>query len=235
MSQIALILAGGFLLAFIALLFYFTRLVNKGYMPALRQIRAFERLAGLSGRAVEKGCTLHLSPGVGGLANETAVDTLAGMAVVDYFAQQPATPPIVSTADPLTMLLGQDRLAVEPTQNVRWLAPGPTAYAAGVVSLLAREKVEATVMIGSFGEEYLLMGEAAAQYSVTHIGGTGVPTTLPFIFVSADETLLGEEIYAAGAYLRKRPLEIGSLLAEDSLRWVIAFLIIGGIIASSLS
>jgi hypothetical protein len=46
---------------------------------------------------------------------------------------------------------------------------------------------------------------------------------------------MGEEIYAAGAYLQRRPAHIGSLAAQDMLRWLVALFILGGIVLASLS
>lgn len=90
-------------------------------------------------------------------------------------------------------------------------------------------------MVGSFGDEYLLMGETAARQGMAHIGGTSNPNTLPFIYASAQETLLGEEIYAAGAYLQKRPAHLGSLAAQDLMRWLVALFMLAGIVIASVS
>jgi hypothetical protein len=248
MGQEPLVLAVVFLLVFVALLFYFTTRTTAGRLPVLRRIRAFEVLKGFTGRAIEAGRALHLSLGVGSVANETTADSLAGLSVLDYLAQQAANtgvPPTVSMADPTVMLFAQNALraahaddpdAVEEAyRNIRWIAPQPAAYAAGVMSLLSIEQAEANVMVGSFGDEYLLMGETAARRGTGHIGGTSDPNTLPFIYASAEETLLGEEIYAAGAYLQQRPSHIGSLIAQDTMRWVIALFILTGILLASLS
>jgi hypothetical protein len=152
--------------------------------------------------------------------------------------------PIVSMADPTVMLFAQNVVrsaqANKPYdletgyRQVRWIAPQPAAYAAGVMSLLSLDDVEANVMVGAFGDEYLLMGETAARRNIAHIGGASNPNTLPLIYVSAQEALFGEEIYAAGAYLQRRPSHIGSLLAQDTLRWGIALAILGGVVISSL-
>jgi hypothetical protein len=80
----------------------------------------------------------------------------------------------------------------------------------------------ANVMVGSFGDEYLLMGEAGARQGVHQIVGAADPSTLPFVYASADEALLGEEMFAGGAYTRRLPIQIGSLLTEDWARWAIA-------------
>jgi hypothetical protein len=47
--------------------------------------------------------------------------------------------------------------------------------------------------------------------------------------------LLGEEIYAAGAYLQQKPAHLGSLMSQDAMRWLVFLIILIGIIFSSLS
>lgn len=236
-----------FLLIFVTALYFFTLQVRGGRVPILRRIQAFDLLKGLPGRAIEAGREVHLSLGVGSVVNETTADSLAGLAVLNYLAEQAATTgvsPAISMADPTVMLFAQNALraahannserAEEAYQNIRWIASQPAAYAAGVTSLLNIDQVEANIMVGNFGDEYLLMGETAAQQGIAHIGGTSNPNTLPFIYASAQETLLGEEIYAAGAYLQKRPGHVASLVTQDLMRWLIALLILGGIILASV-
>lgn len=242
MLQNPVVLAAIFLVAFAGLTYYFTVRTALGHKPTLRPIQAFETLKGLMGRAIETGRALHISVGVGGVANETTADTLAGLSVLRYLARQSAptgVPPTISMADPAVMLMAQNvvRAAHAETpdnlpqayRHIRWVAPQPSAYAAGVMNILDMDEVEATVMVGSFGDEYLLMGETAARRGMAHIGGASHPNTLPFVYVSAEEILMGEEIYAAGAYLEKEPTHIASLLTQDTMRWLIALLILGGI------
>jgi hypothetical protein len=238
MSQISLTIPFLFLLIFVALILLFSRQVRAGQWPILRQIRAFEALKGLTGRAIEAGRGLHLSLGLGRLTNETTADSLAGLSILHYLSRQAAVtgaPPTVTMADPTVLLLAQNVTRAthldnpggleEAFHNIRWIAPQPAAYAAGVMNVIEIDRTEANVMVGHFADEYLLMGETATRRGISHIGGTSDPNTLPFIYASADETLLGEEIYAAGAYLQKAPAHIGSLIAQDTLRTLIAWLI----------
>lgn len=235
------------LLIFVVAIYFFTLRARSGWIPTLRRIPAFDMLKALPGRAIESGRDLHLSIGVGGLVNETTSDSLAGLAVLNYLAEHAAVTgisPTISMADPMVMLFAQNALraahaaeaerAEESYRNIRWIAPQPAAYAAGVMGMLNIDQFEANVMVGSFGDEYLLMGETAAQKGMAHIGGASNPNTLPFVYASAQESLLGEEIYAAGAYLQKRPGHLGSLLAQDTMRWLIFLLILGGIILATL-
>lgn len=246
MSQLFTALPLGFLLIFVALLIYFTFRVRTT-PPILRHIPAFEKLPGLTSRAIETGRSLHLSLGIGGVANETTADTLAGLTVLSYLARQAAqtgASPVVSMANPMVMLYAQnvvreayteDKEGVEQAYHqIRWMAPQPAAYAAGVINLMNIDQPAANVLIGNFGDEYLLMGETAVRGGSKHIGGASNPNTLPFIYTSAEDTLLGEEIYAAGAYLEQRPAHLGSLIAQDGMRFLIALAIFIGILTVSL-
>jgi hypothetical protein len=235
------------LFLFLVLLLFFIARVSRGQQPQLRRIDAFETLKGFAGRAVEAGRPLHLSLGTGSMANATTADSLAGLYVLNYLAEQSTITgvyPVVSMADPTVLLFAQNTFqaaqinnpqGIEATyRNIRWIAPQPAAYAAGAMSLLSVDDVEANVMVGRFGDEYLLIGETAARRTMGHIGGASDPNTLPFIYASAQEILLGEEIYAAGAYLQRRFSHLGSLLAQDTMRWIIALVILAGVVATSL-
>ena len=237
-----LLLALLFLLGFTGLLAFFTVRARAGSKPTLRRIRAFDAMKGLVGRAVESGRTLHVSLGVGSVANQTTADSLAGLTVLDFLSEQGAdtgVPPVVSMADPTVMLLAQNGVrstggSPEAAQQVRLIAPQPAAYAAGVMNILDSDEVDGTVLVGKFGDEYLLMGETAARHRMAHIGGASDPNTLPFIYASAQEILLGEEIYAAGAYLKHIPAHIGSLVAQDTMRWLVAVVMLGGVLVATL-
>ncbi len=220
---------------------------RRGNIPDLRPIRAFDALRGLTARAIEAGRALHVSLGVGGVASDAAGDSLAGLKVLEYLADQSAAagvPAVVSVADPTLLPVAQgvasrpygaDREgAAEAVRHVRWIAPEPAAYAAGVMGILGDEGVDANVMVGAFGDEYLLMGEAAARREIAQVGGASDPNVLPFVFATADEMLMGEDMFAAGAYLSGESWHIGSLLAQDLMRWLIVWVIIAAVIINTL-
>ncbi len=237
-----------FLILFVVLIYYFSLRARSGQVPTLRRIQAFETLKGLPGRAIESGGNLHLALGSGSMVNETTSDSLAGLNVLNYLGEQAAATgvsPIVSMADPMVMLFAQNALraahgedterAEEAYRRVQWLAPQPAAYAAGVMGQLGLDKVEANVMVGSFGDEYLLIAETAVQQGIPQVGGASQPGTLPFVYVTTPDGLMGEEIYAAGAYLQNHPTHLASLVAQDTMRWLIGLLILGGIIVATVS
>jgi len=230
MEQLALVP----LLLLLPVLFFLVSRVRAGKAGHLRSVPGLEELSSLVGRSAETGHPLHVSVGVAGVGGLATAETWAGLTVLNELANEAAacdTPLIVTVSDPTILPLAQDLLwrayqrnanpeGYQPTQ-VRFVAPEPLAYAAGVAGILQRESLTANIMLGDFGDEYLLMGEAGAQQGIRQIAGTTDPNTLPFVYATSDEALIGEEIFAGGAYTTKLPIQVASLLAEDWARWVV--------------
>jgi hypothetical protein len=221
--------------------------IRAGRSYTLRPLPGLDDLSGFVGHSAETGQPVHVSPGVKGLFNEFAVETWAGLAVLARLAEEAAacdTHLIVTVADPTVLPLAQEILrracerqgrpeAYDPT-HVRLVAPDPTAYAVGVMGMLRRESVSGNVMIGSFGREYLLMGEAGAQEATHQVVGTTDPQTLPLMRITADHTLIGEEVLTTPVYTGRQPFQVGSLLVQDWLRWVVVGAIVAGFVAKAL-
>jgi hypothetical protein len=88
-------------------------------------------------------------------------------------------------------------------------------------------------MIGHFGEEYPLIGEAGAQRELLQIAGSDSVNTQPWIRVTANQALLGEEVFAAGAFLSQRPEDVGSLHVQDVIRVLIVVSIVIGVLVKT--
>ncbi len=238
-------------LIFLPLFFFANWVIKRGTPLELRPIAGFATLKGLLGRAAEAGQPVHLSLGTAGIGDEFTADTTAALYVLEYLAERGAMsgiPPLVTCAHPTALPVAQDvmrrayrnqGMAEEYNPlRARWIAPDPWlytqpqkdsfAYAVGIMRMLIQQKLAANVLIGRFGDEFLLMGETGAQKHLTQIGGTSDARTLPFVHATMDQPLIGEEIYAGGAYLSDKPNHRGSLLAQDLMRW----LIIGGVIVA---
>lgn len=222
------------LLLILPVLFFLTSRVRAGKTDQLRALPGMGKLPGLVGRSAETGQPLHVSVGVSGVGDSTTAETWAGLTLLGQLADEAAacdTPLIVTVADATVLPIAQDILWRAYVRNgnpegydstqVQLVAPNPLAYAAGVTGLLERESLTANLMVGSFGDEYLLMGETGARRGVHQIVGAADPRTLPFVYASADETLVGEEMFAGGAYTTRLPMQIASLLAEDWARWAV--------------
>lgn len=239
-------LTGLILLIFFAILIlYFTSRAKENRVPALRPIAAFEALKTMMAQAIETGRRVHFSLGTGGITDRTSAETLAGLSVLESFADQAAasqSPPIITTTDPATMLLAQNVMrkahgtdyegTIRAAAQVRWISTNSAAYSAGVMGILSRDDVDGNVMLGHFGDEYLLMGETAHRqnHPVPTVAGTGNPDVLPYVMATSPKGLWGEELFAGGAYLAQRPSHIGSLLAQDTIRWIVSLVILGSVL-----
>lgn len=219
------------LLASLVLLIALAARARAGHGAKLRRIPAFDAIKQAVGQAAELGRPLHVALGVGGIGKQATLETLAGVEVLEYLAYQAAlcdAPLSVSVADPTVLPTAQETLyrgyeqAGYPdeydSRRVQLLAPDNVAYAAGVMTTLHQQNLAANVMVGTFGDEFLLMGETGARRGIPQIGGTTNPQTLPFVYASTDHALLGEEIFAAGAYLRQDRNHVGGLMAADVAR-----------------
>lgn len=239
-------------LPFLIPFFYFLyRAPRSESRPRLRQIPAYESLKKLMSRAAETGQAVHVSVGTAGIGGTETASTMAGLYTLEFLADRAANsdiPPLVTVTDPtaLPAALDQLRNAYErqgypeefQADQTRFIAPpvngSAVPYAAGVMDILNHEPVTANVMLGTFGEEYLLMTEPGAQRDAFQVGGTANPSTLPFVVLTMSEPILGEEIFAAGAYLLQRVGHYTSLIAQDIFRIVLVVLVVVVVIARSL-
>ena len=238
-----------FLLGFIVLMAVFDLQVRRGRRSVkLRHIPGFDTLRGVVGRATETGRPFHVSAGVRGVGSQATAESLAGLTVLGCLAEQAAicdAQPVVTVANPTMLAAAGDvvrgayarsgRVARYDPTEVRFVAPDPTAYAAGVMGILGGEGMEANVLVGGFGHEYLLMGEAGSRAGLPQVGGATDPHVLPFVYASADQALIGEEVFAGGAYLSSDPSHIASLLTQDAMRLIISLLVVILVLLRSVS
>jgi hypothetical protein len=69
--------------------------------------------------------------------------------------------------------------------------------------------------MGYFNAESLLLAETGASTGAIQVAGTDQYIQLPFFITTCDYTLIGEELYAASAYLSRDPRLLGSLRGQD--------------------
>jgi hypothetical protein len=100
------------------------------------------------------------------------------------------------------------------------------AYAAGITGIMTREKPATNFLIGYFAAESLVLAETGASTGAIQIAGTDALAQLPFFITACDYTLIGEELYAASAYISKQPLLLGAIKGEDWGKVVIATILL---------
>jgi hypothetical protein len=89
------------------------------------------------------------------------------------------------------------------------------AYTAAVDGIMLREKPAANIFMGYYYAESLLLTETGASTGAIQIAGTDADHQLPFFITTCDYTLIGEELYAASAYLSREPALVGTLRSQD--------------------
>ncbi len=220
--------------------------VRRGAHFQPRRLREYEDIPRLVASAVELGQGIHVSLGTGNVNTATVTESWAGLTMLEAIAQRTArcdVPLIVTVAD--AVLVPAARSAIRRSYQkeykesegaqVRFIAgPTPTAYAAGVMDILEHENIAVNIMLGAFGAEYLLIGETGARRRITQVVGANRATVLAAAHVSANELLMGEEMYVGGYYTGTRDYHLSSVLAQDWARWVVIGGVLLGVVVVSL-
>ena len=89
-------------------------------------------------------------------------------------------------------------------------------YVAFLTGKMVREKPAACFYFGAFYAESLILAEIGNSIGAIQVAGTAMPSQLPFFVAACDYTLIGEELFAASAYLSESPEELGSLKDKTS-------------------
>jgi hypothetical protein len=80
---------------------------------------------------------------------------------------------------------------------------------------MVREQSATNFFMGYYFAESLILSETGASTGAIQVAGTDSVAQLPFFVVTCDYTLIGEELYAASAYLSREPLLTGTIKAQD--------------------
>lgn len=234
-----------FELAFsIGLILMITRSRKGLKVPAIRKVSGLEALDEAIGRATELGQPVHYSPGIGDFQNS---QTLASFAILGYVARMCAkydtrlittnrNPVVYSVTEEIVhqAFVAEGRSDSFVADDVRFMSDDQFAYASGVLGIMAREHVATNVMMGAFWAESLIFAEAGAISGAIQIAGTANTHQIPFFVAACDYALIGEELYAASAYLSKDPVLIGNLVGQDFGKiFGVIIIIIGTIMATA--
>lgn len=234
-----LILFGGLIIGFTTL--------RDQWPLGLRRLRGFEDLGLALERAVESGDRVHLSLGTGSLNSLQSAPALAGLTVLAHIAARTAMsdkPVIVTSADGAMTVLAQDtlraayrRVGAEASYHPlssRLLGPTPFTYAAAVPSMLSSEGVIAHILSGSFGPEGGVTADFGRRKQAFVMAGTDDVQTQALFYATADHPLIGEELFAGGAYLSGGEIHKASLRAQDIIRILIVVAILIGTLLKTL-
>lgn len=223
------------IIIFCILLIIFVVRAKLGKKLFIRKIPGLEAVEEAVGRATEMGKPILYVPGLGDI---DYTSTIASMNILGEVAKKIAvydTPLIVCNRWSVTYTVAKEvvreSFATEGRPDrfkedyVRYLTEAQFGFAAAVNGIMVREKPATNFFIGSFWAESLIMAETGAQIGAIQIAGTDQVLQLPFFVAACDYTLIGEELYAASAYLSRQPLLLGSLKAQDYGKLLVLMLI----------
>ncbi len=227
----------------------YVRLQRGAALPVVRPLPALDALRSLTERAIEEGRATHIALGTGTLAGDKAAETLVGLTAMSYLADQARRAnqiPVVTTADPAVQLLAGDVLAQdEPTRHrqardyARFIAPQAIGYGVGTRALMQEEQLGLTAVLGDIGDEYLYLAAThpggGQHFYPPEVAGTTRPETLPLVHLTARNPLLGEELFAYGAYLGKTTQQWAGVMLQDVARLLLVIIVVVGTILTTIS
>ena len=231
-----------FTLIVIMIMLYEVKLAKNSSEPIfLRTIPGLKAVEEAVGRSTEMGRPILYVPGI---MDMNEVETVAGVVVLGHVANMTAqyeTELDVPVARAIVMqsarqvtkeaYLTQGRPEMYNEDMVHYITDDQFAYAAAVNGIMQRDEPAACLYMGKFFAESLLFAETGNSIGAIQIAGTGSQTQIPFFVTACDYTLMGEEFFAASAYLSKEPELIAGITAQD----IIKVILVGFILLSIVS
>ncbi|MBN1297844.1 fibronectin type III domain-containing protein [bacterium] len=222
------------ILTFTLMLVGFLTAAKRGIPLFVRRISGLNAVEDAIGRATEMGRPVLYIPGTSTIED---VATLASLNILGEVCRRTVhydVRIICPNIDPLVFTIAQEIVketyssegrpdAYNPDQ-VFFMVPEQFAYAAGVNGIMVRERPATIFLLGMFWAESLIMAETGAMTGAIQIAGTDEVSQLPFFITACDYTLIGEELYAASAYLAREPMLLGTLKTQDYFK--LLFLIV---------
>lgn len=205
----------------------------------IRKIAGLAAVDEAVGRATEMGRSVLYIPGI---QDVNDIQTIAGLNVLSRVAKTAAEYDArveVPTARSLVMttaretvqaaFLGAGRPDAYNPDNIYYVTDEQFGYVAYLQGHMAREKPAACFYMGAFFAESLILAETGNSIGAIQVAGTAMPAQLPFFVAACDYTLIGEEFFAASAYLSGEPDQLGSLKGQDVGKVIVAVLIVLGV------
>lgn len=226
-------------------IFYFIERAKSEKGLFIRKIAGLEAVDDAVGRATEMGRKIIYIPGI---MDMDSMQTIAGVTILGRVAKLVAEYEAkleVPVSRSLVMVtcrevvkeayLNAGRPDAYNDDMVYYLTDDQFAYAAALDGLFLRDRPAAVFLQGQFYAESLILAETANSVGAIQIAGTAMPTQLPFFVAACDYTLIGEELFAASAYLSKDPKLLGSLKGQDVGKFIFLLAILIGAVLLTLN
>lgn len=222
-----------------------TELAKRGYSTYVRPLAGLTAIDEAVGRATEMGRPILYIPGIMDLDQ---VETVAGLTILAHVGEKAAiydTPIEAPSARSLVMTAAREALAGAylaagrpdsfDEERVYYITDDQFSYVASVCGWMSREKPAACFYLGKFFAESLVLAETGNAVGAIQLAGTAEPAQLPFFVAACDYTLIGEELFAASAYLSGEPQQLGTLKGQDIGKVLAGALLVAGCLLATLA
>jgi len=232
-----------FMGVFYLLVLFFMERARTGHKPFVRRLPGIDAIEEAIGRATEMGRPVLYVPGIQDIDD---IQTVAGLVILESVAKLTAryeTPIRVPVAYPIPFTIAQEMVksgylhagrpeAYDP-DSVQFVSPEQFAYVARLTGIMLRDRPAAHIFMGSFYAESLMLAETGFSTGAIQVAGTANVHQLPFFVVACDYTLIGEELFAASAYLSGEARLVGGLKGADLLKLLAIVAILVGCVLES--
>ncbi len=237
------IIVGIFL--FCGTIIYYIYKARQGKEYFVRKIAGLQAIDEAVGRATEMGRPVLYCPGIGYVEDIATIASLSILGNVAKKCAQHNTRLINPHLDPIVYTVAREIVKESYTEagrpdafdpdSVYFITDIQFAYAAALDGIMVRERPATNFFIGWFRAESLILAETGASTGAIQIAGTDQVSQLPFFVTACDYTLIGEELYAASAYISREPILLGAIKGEDAGKVIIVFLLIVGSLVGILT
>lgn len=223
---------------------YYIRLARRGVELKIRKIAGLEAVEEAVGRATEMGKPILFVPGIQDMND---IQTVAGVIILgrvarvaathDAILEVPTSRSLVMTAARETVqanYLDAGRPDAYDEKKIYYTTDEQFGYVAAATGTMVREKPAACFYMGAFYAESLILAETGNMLGAIQVAGTAQPAQLPFFVAACDYTLIGEEFFAASAYLSGDPQQLGSLKGQDIGKIVAMIVLLFGILVATV-
>jgi hypothetical protein len=239
------------IIAFVIILLTFalTLIVRRRKRTPQRPLPALDILPRMTGRSIEAGQPLQVSIGSAAPGNDSTLLALLGSEFIYYLTREVAigdASPVFTVADTaaLPLALATLRRAYTDEQragyqaiNARWYPSQSRtlAFAAALMTMQHDDKVAGNVLTGRFDATIALVLDASHRRNRLSVAVSDDLSGQAVAYALADGALIGEEIFAAPAYMDDDPALTNRNTVIDILRLLLIVAIVGLVVLDILA
>ena len=210
----------------------------------VRRIPGLDAVDEAIGRATEMGRPILYLTGSGDMGDVATIAATVVLGEVGKRAAVYGTDVRVPHRDPIVMAVCQEvqkeacaaagRPDAYKEDSNFFITTDQFSYTAAVDGIMLRDRPAANFFLGTYYAESLLLAETGASTGAIQIAGTDSDAQLPFFITACDYTLIGEELYAASAYLSRERVLLGTLRGQDVGKAIfLVAMIVGAVLAAA--